>query len=369
MFTSLFQNLYFLVFFSIVFSVLVSLRIYPVIIYLAHKKKLMDEPDSRSGHIQKTPTLGGVGMFFTFSLALILLGILANLNQVDLIKLLSILGGTIILLFLGIKDDLLVLSPKKKFSGQIISAALVVFCTGIRIDSFYGLFGIEDLPYAVAVIFTLLVFVFIINAFNLIDGIDGLAASIAIIANTSFGVYFAMNGEYLYMLVSFSLIGVLLGFLRYNLSRTRKLFMGDSGSLFLGFLLAYQAIGFLHVNEMEQTVFSVSNAPIMVMAILAYPILDAFRVFAMRLVKGKSPFVADRNHIHHKLLDTGFSHIKSTLIVAICNIFVIQMAFVLSDLYLTLQLYIISVVLPLICLFPFLLVQRNGKIRIEVPKL
>lgn len=368
MLTSLFQNLYFLVFFSIIFSLLVSLRIYPVIIYLAHKKKLMDDPVHRSGHVEKTPTLGGVGMFIPFSLAIIIMGIFTSLGQPDLIKLLSILGGTIILLFLGIKDDLIELSPKKKFSGQIFAAALVVLGTDVRIESFYGIFGVEDLPYIVSVIFTLLVFVFIINAFNLIDGINGLASSIAIIANTSFGVYFAMNGEFLHVLVSFSLIGVLGGFLRYNLSLVRKMFMGDSGSLFLGFLLAYQAIGFLSVNEMEETIYSFSNAPIVVLAILAYPILDALRVCILRISKGKSPFSADRNHIHHRLLDSGFSHIMATLIIALCNIFVIQMAFVLSDLYLTLQLYIISVVLPLICLFPFLLVQRDGKIHLEIPK-
>ncbi|WP_324024142.1 MraY family glycosyltransferase [Maribacter sp. BPC-D8] len=365
----LFSNIYFLAFFSIVFSLLVSMRIYPVIIYLAHKKKLMDDPIERSGHVNKTATLGGIGMFITFSLAIILLGILTKLNQEDLIKLLSILGGIIILLFLGIKDDLLNLSPKKKFVGQIFSAALVVLCTDVRIESFYGMFGVGDLHYVFSVVFSIFIFVFIINAFNLIDGIDGLASSVAIIVNTSFGVYFAMNKEYLFVLVSFSLIGVLLGFLRYNLSRSRKLFMGDSGSLFLGFLLAYQAISFLSVNEMEQTAYTVSNAPIMVLAILAYPILDTVRVFIIRINNGKSPFSADRNHIHHRLLDNGFSHIKSTLIVAICNIFVIQIAFVLSDLYLTVQLYIISVVLPLICLFPFLLVQRNGKIKIEIPKL
>lgn len=369
MLSDLFQNIYFIVFFSLIFSLLVSLRIYPVIIYLAHKKKLMDEPVHRSGHVEKTPTLGGVGMFITFSLAIIIMGIFTDLGQTDLVKLLSILGGTIILLFLGIKDDLIELSPQKKFSGQIFSSALVVLGTDVRIESFYGIFGVGDLHYAVSVIFTMVVFIFIINAFNLIDGIDGLAASIAIIVNTSFGVYFAMNGEYLHVLVSFSLIGVLIGFLKYNLSRVRKMFMGDSGSMFLGFLLAYQAISFLSVNQMPETLFNVSNAPIMVLAILVYPILDALRVCILRLAKGHSPFKADRNHIHHKLLDCGFSHLKSTLIIALCNIFVIQMAFVLSDLYLTVQLYIISVVLPLVCLFPFLIVQRNGKIKIEVPKL
>ena len=369
MLDSVFQNIYFLVFFSIVFSLLVSLRIYPVLIYLAHKKKLMDEPVDRSMHVHRTPTLGGIGMFITFSLCIIIMGILTELGQPDLLKLLSILGGTIILLFLGIKDDLLELAPRKKFMGQLFSAALVILGTDTRIESFYGVFGIGELPYLVSIVFTLLAFVFIINAFNLIDGINGLATSVAIIVNTSFGVYFVMNGQYLHLLVSFSLIGVLVGFLRYNVSRVRLMFMGDSGSLFLGFLLAYQAIGFLSINQLPETVFTVSNAPIMALAILVYPILDALRVFSIRIAKGKSPFAADRNHIHHKLLDHGFSHIKATIIIAVCNLFVIQIAFMLSDLYLTFQLYIISVVLPLVCLFPFLLVRRDGKYHFEIPEL
>lgn len=369
MLNDLFQNLYFLVFFSIAFSLVVSIRIYPVIIYLAHKKKLMDEPVDRSIHVRKTPTLGGIGMFITFSLAIIIMGIFTNLSQLDLLNLLSILGGTIILLFLGIKDDLLELSARKKFIGQFFSAALVILGTDTRIVSFHGIFGISELPYVVSVVFTLLVFVFIINAFNLIDGINGLASAIAIIVNTSFGVYFVMNGQYLHVLVSFSLIGVLLGFLKYNLSKVNLMFMGDSGSLFLGFLLAYQAIGFLSVNQMPETVYKISNAPIMALAILAYPILDALRVFVIRLAKGKSPFSADRNHIHHRLLNHGFSHLKSTLTIAVCNIFIIQVAFMLSDLYLNFQLYIISVVLPLVCLFPFLLVRRDGKYHFEIPEL
>ena len=369
MLNSLFQNLYFLVFFSILFCLLLSMRIYPVIIYLSHKKNLMDEPVGRSMHQRKTPTLGGIGMFVAFTISIILLGILVQLGQQDLLILLSILGGTIILLFLGIKDDLLVLAPKKKFLGQILSALLVIIGTDTRITSMYGIFGVGELPYWVSVIFTLLVFVFLINAYNLIDGIDGLAASIAILINTSFGVYFVLNKEYLYVLVCFSLIGALVGFLRYNTSKTRKLFMGDSGSLFIGFLLANLAIGFLSINQLTTTVYKVSNAPIMVLAILSFPILDATRVFILRLAKGTSPFIADRNHIHHRLIDTGCSHIKATLIVVICNIFIIQMAYVLSDLYLNLQLYIISVVLPLVCLFPFLLVQKDGKITIQIPKM
>lgn len=366
--TELFNNIYFLLAFCIVFPLILSVRMYPVIIYLAHEKKLMDEPEARSQHVKKTPTLGGVGMFVSFSLAMIILGIFVSLTKTDLTQLLSILGGTIILLFLGIKDDLLVLSPRKKFVGQIFSAAIVILGTDNRISSLYGIFGIGELPYVVSILFTLLVFVFLINAYNLIDGIDGLAASIAIIVNTAFGAYFIMNKEYLYVLICFVLIGSLLGFLRYNLSSRKKLFMGDSGSLFIGFLLSFLAIGFLNVNGMEQTEYAVANAPIMVLAILAYPILDSLRVIVIRISKGVSPFTADRNHIHHKLLDKGFSHVKATLIVAICNIFVIQIAFILSDLYVNVQLFIITVILPLVCLFPFMIVKKEGKYTIDIPK-
>jgi UDP-N-acetylmuramyl pentapeptide phosphotransferase/UDP-N-acetylglucosamine-1-phosphate transferase len=119
---------------------------------------------------------------------------------------------------------------------------------------------------------------------------------------------------------------------------------------------------------MEKTEYTVSNAPIMVLAILSYPILDAIRVIIIRLSKGVSPFNADRNHIHHRLLDNGYSHVKATLIVALCNIFVIQIAFILSDLYLNVQLFIISIVLPLLCLLPFLIVKKAGKYSIHIPK-
>lgn len=367
-FIDLFNNIYFLLFFCIAFPLLLSVRLYPVIIYLAHEKKLMDEPLERSMHVTKTPTLGGVGMFVSFSLAIIILGIFVDLTKIELVQILSIIGGTIILLFLGIKDDLLVLSPRKKFVGQIFSAAIVILGTDNRITNLFGILGIGELPYVVSIAFTLLVFIFIINAYNLIDGIDGLAASIAIIINTSLGVYFIMNDQYLYVLICFVLIGSLLGFLRYNLSSNKKLFMGDSGSMFIGFLLAYLAVGFLTINELDQTQYTVHNAPIMVLAIFCYPILDALRVMVIRLKKGVSPFTADRNHIHHKIVDNGYSHINATLIVVLCNIFVIQIAFLLSDLYLNVQLFIISVVLPIICLFPFLIIKKNGKYSIDLSK-
>lgn len=365
----LFSNLYFLSFFSLILAYLFSIRMYPVIIYLSRNKNLMDEPEERSMHFTKTPTLGGVGIFLTFSLLIILFGIFSGLKQPDLIKLLSILAATIILLFLGIKDDLLVLSPRKKFIGQIVASAIVVFATNMRINDLYGLFGIGELPYIISVFLSILIFIFIINAFNLVDGIDGLSGAIAIIASTSFGVFFLVNGQFLMTFVSFILIGATIGFLRYNLSSTTKLFMGDSGTLFVGFLLAYQVLAFLELNTLGTSTFKVTNAPILVMAVLTYPILDTLRVFIIRIIQKRSPFSADRNHIHHRLLDLNLKHEQATLLVSFVNVIVIAMTFLISGLYINVQLLIVMVLYPLIGLLPFFMVLDSGKYRLTIPKL
>tara|TARA_R110002049_G_scaffold261136_1_gene437235 strand:+ start:866 stop:1897 length:1032 start_codon:yes stop_codon:yes gene_type:complete len=321
----------------------------------------MDEPVDRSMHTAKTPTLGGVGMFITFTLTLITAGMFLNLTQADLLKLLSLLAATITLMFLGIKDDLLGLAPKKKFIIQALAATLVIVLTDVRIASCYGLLGLEELPYLVSVIFSIFVFLAVINAYNLIDGIDGLAGTIAIIVSASFGAFYLLNERYLMVAVSFALIGALIGFLRFNLSDRRRIFMGDCGSMFVGFLLAYQAISFLEFNAKEVTPYTIRVAPIMAMAILSFPILDTVRVFIIRIAQKRSPFSADSNHIHHGMLNMGHSHKKATLILAIINILVIALAFLIKDLYINLQLYILVLAVPLLYFSPWLLFKPKGK--------
>ena len=357
----LFTNTYLLVCVAILAPVLLSLRMYPVIIYLVKSKNLMDEPIERSMHTDKTPTLGGVGMFISFSLALIGLGMVLDLSQADLIKLLSVLAASITLMFLGIKDDLLGLAPKKKFLIQILAALMVIVLTDVRIASCYGLLGLEELPYLVSVVFSVFVFLAVINAFNLIDGIDGLGGTIGIIVTATFGIFYLLNERYLMVIISFALIGALLGFLRFNLSNRGKIFMGDSGSMFIGFLLAYQAISFLEFNATTVTPYTVNVAPIMAMAILSFPILDTIRIFAVRIAQKRSPFSADRNHIHHRLLALGLNHKKATLTLGIINILVIALAFLIKDLYVNLQLYLMVLVVPLLYFSPWLLFKRGSK--------
>lgn len=311
---------------------------------------------------QKHRRWGGVGLFASFTLTIILFCLYFHLDLPDLNKLLSLLGSTMILLFLGMKDDLIAISPKKKLIGQIIASAIVVFSTDIRITSFGGLLGIGELNYMVSVIFTIFTFILVINSFNLTDGIDGLAGSIALVASGVFGVFFLLNENYLLVFVSFTLIGAIFGFLRYNLSDSRKLFMGDSGSLFLGFLLAYQGITFLTLNEANTSSFTVANGPILLLAILSFPLLDTLRVFTIRAKAKRNPFSPDRNHIHHRLLNLGLTHKRATSLIIIGNILLIELAYIISYTYINLQLFICITVGSMIYLCPFLRVFEKNTI-------
>ena len=337
---------------SIVVPFLLSLRIFPIIIYTVRAKNLMDEPGERSTHGTKTPTLGGVGLFISFAITIICLSMVLGLEQSALVQLLALLAGTMILLFLGVKDDLIALAPRKKFIGQIIAAIIVVVVADIRITGFQGLFEIGGLPYLASVLFSVLLYVIFINAYNLIDGIDGLAGAIGTVASVFFGIYFVINGDLLMLMISCILIGSLLGFLKFNLSENNKLFMGDSGSMFTGFLLTFQAIALIEYGG--ENSYTLPNAPILAAAILSYPALDTVRVFIIRLRNGRSPFHGDRNHIHHKLLTKGLGHKRATLLIAFTNLLIISFVYFMGELDLNLQLIVLIVLAPVLYLTPLL---------------
>ncbi|MBD0778101.1 undecaprenyl/decaprenyl-phosphate alpha-N-acetylglucosaminyl 1-phosphate transferase [Maribacter sp. ANRC-HE7] len=350
---ALFSNTFFIVSAVAFVAWVLSIRMYPVIIYVSQTKGLVDVPEGRRSHTHEVPNLGGVGLFLAFSLTMILFAISVGLGRPELVKLLSVLGATIILLFLGIKDDLVLLSPRKKFIGQFIAAGIVIFATDLRIQDFEGLLGIGELPYWVSVGFTFFVFLLMVNAYNLIDGIDGLAGVTGIVASLFFGVFFALNEALFLAMVSFALTGAIIGFLGFNFSKTQKLFMGDSGSLFIGFLLTYLGIGFLGMNESAGTSFVFAKSPVLLMAVMSFPLFDTLRVFILRIRKGRSPFVADRNHIHHRLLDVGLSHVQATIYIAVSNVLLIELVLLMGDLYINVQLFISVLVGSLVYLLPF----------------
>ena len=204
---------------------------------------------------------------------------------------------------------------------QIAASLLVVVLGDLRIENLFGIFGIYSVPYIVSLPLTVFVFIALINAVNLIDGIDGLMGGIAMIAGGLFGVWFYLNQHYALACLAASMAGALLGFLRFNFSKTSKIFMGDTGSLIVGFLLAVFAVRFIQLNiQYRFDPNSTFSAPILAIVVLIVPIFDTLRVFIIRLKNKKSPFVADRNHLHHLLIDSGLTHFQASLVLWIFTI-------------------------------------------------
>ena len=284
----------------------------PAVIRVAREKHLLEEPNGRSSHVEKTPRLGGIAIFASLTIVFLLVTHLysATMGPAQLI-----LPPIIILFFIGLKDDILVIDPYKKLAAQLIAASIIITCADIRIGSLFGLFGIYELPYLASFLLTLFIFVVVVNAYNLIDGIDGLAGSLGIVAALIFGIYFYVVDIGWAVVLSATLIGSLASFLRFNYSEENKVFMGDSGSLIVGFVLAVLAITFIQINE-TLNAYPISNAPTIAIVALGIPLFDALRVFSQRIVAGRSPFRADRNHIHHFMVDNGFSHGRTSVLLS-----------------------------------------------------
>lgn len=317
----------YLIAFSFFLSCIITLYAVPSIIKLAYQKRLFDDPavETRKIHKYRTPNIGGIAVLtsFAFTSCLFISGYtLPYANY--------IFASGVLIFSVGLKDDLAALNPYKKFVAQLITAFIVVFLADIRLTSFYGVFGIYEIHSAVSYAFSSLLVVFIINAFNLIDGINGLLGSISLIVSLTFGLAFFMLGEYGLTLVAASLAGSILGFLRYNVGRAR-IFMGDAGAYTIGFMVSVLTIQFVEINAAKQLIDApvalTQSLPAVAIAILIIPIFDTLRVIALRVVRGKSPFEADRNHLHHRLLDNGMSHNQVTLTLAAVNILYIGVAF------------------------------------------
>lgn len=324
----MFNNLVLLtiVSFSLAFSITVF--IIPTIIRVAEKKQLFDEPDNeRKMHVRKTPTLGGVAIFAGLIVAFSLVKDFQNLFDVK-----YMVPALIIIFFAGITDDVLDLSPTKKLAAQFLSATLIAFFGNIKINSFYGMFGFQEMPYWLAIVFTIMAIITIINCYNLVDGIDGLAGSLGLVSALSFGVWFCLTEHWSLTFLSFTLAGSLFGFLFYNW-QPAKIFMGDTGAMIIGFILSVLAIHFIELNKSLSIarIYWVHASPSVAIGIMALPIFDMIRVFGTRILKGRSPFKPDRTHLHHIIQDLGFSHKAITLILTVWNAVVVMICFALRE--------------------------------------
>jgi UDP-GlcNAc:undecaprenyl-phosphate/decaprenyl-phosphate GlcNAc-1-phosphate transferase len=295
-------------------SFIISFLAIPVVLQIANQKKLYDVPDERKVHTHAVASLGGVGIFGGFLLAS-LLSIQGLVNP----EFQYYFAAALVIFFLGLKDDLVVLSASKKFIGQMVAASILIHLGEIRIDSMYGLFGFYELPEGFALALSYLTIIVIINSFNLIDGIDGLAASLGILTMLIFGTYFFINGYQAYALLAYALAGSLVAFLIFN-HHPAKIFMGDSGSLMIGLINAILVIKFINTASDPTVNVPVVSAVAVGFSILIIPLLDTLRVFAIRIFNGRSPFTPDKNHIHHLLLSWGLGHSAVTLVCVVLNI-------------------------------------------------
>lgn len=314
----------------------------PSIIHIAKKKNLVDVPDERRSHQVITPSLGGIGIFAGMIFSILMWTPFEYFGDLQ-----YILCSFIIIFLIGAKDDIDPLSPGKKFLGELLAAAILVFKAKIRLTSLYGILGIYDLPEVASIILSIFTFIVIINAFNLIDGINGLSASIGILISLVLGFWFFQVDRLEIATVAAALVGATFAFLRFNITPA-QIFMGDTGALLIGLVSAILSILFIELHKnIPPSDYYFPSAPSFAIAILILPLFDTLRVFVLRILDGKSPFFPDRRHIHHLLIDLGLSHMQATGILVGTNIIFIILALQLQGVG-NLTLIIIVLILALI---------------------
>lgn len=298
----------------------------PALIKVAILKNLIDLPsEERKIHKRAVPTIGGIIIYaatlFSFSLWFYIDELHEYKEIYTAVKEFKILIATsLVLFFVGVKDDIIGTAPVKKLFAHVVVGLILILMGDIRITGLHGVFFVERIPEWGSIFLSLFTYIVVVNAMNLIDGVDGLAAGVGFLATTFFGTWFVFANEYTMASLSFALAGSLLGFLVYNFSPA-KIFMGDSGSLIIGMFIYVLSTKLIEypVEKLDNFWVNISN-PIFAIAALIYPLTDTLRIFVIRAVKGQSPFSADRNHIHHRLIDCGYSHTKTVIIIYLFSI-------------------------------------------------
>lgn len=314
----------------------------PSIIHIAKVKHLWDEPNERSSHSISTPSLGGIGIFSGAIFSIVLWTPFDQFGNLQ-----YILCAFIILFLVGARDDLVPMSAGKKLVAQLLAASILVFKADIRLFGMYGLLGLDQgFSQWLYIILTIFVILVIVNAFNLIDGINGLAGSIGALIAGTLGCWFFMIGRLEYATVAFATVGAVVAFLKYNFTPAR-IFMGDTGSLFIGLVSSVLLIQFVELNHHLEidSPYKLKAIPAVAFGIMILPLFDTIRVFITRILRGHSPFHADRRHIHHLLIDFGLTHMQATGTLFFINLLFITFVFALHQ---TLEMHILLFIVVLL---------------------
>lgn len=313
------------IFISLALSFTIVYFVIPKIIKVSKIIKLYDVPNQRSAAKQIVPTLGGIAIFAGFIISTIV-----SSNGFSINELKYMFVGVTVMFLIGLKDDIIGMSAKKKLISQIVIALYLIIIGNYRITNLHGILGIQEIGYVIGLLISMVAIVGIINAFNLIDGIDGLASGIGILVSITFGVLFMNVGDFIYSITCFSLTGSLVAFYLYNVfGHTNKIFMGDTGSLILGVVVAILIIHFVEFTPASMN--AVQGSVAIAFSLIIVPVIDTIRVFAIRISQKRSPFSPDMNHIHHNLLKLTGNHLATSTIIIAVNGVIIWFTFLLVE--------------------------------------
>jgi len=327
----------------------------PSIVEIAKAKSLFDEPNSRTSHIQKTPTLGGLAIFNGVAISLLIF-----FDFSDFPKFQYTIAGLMIIFFTGFKDDIIGITPFRKLLAQLLAVFITIVFGRIQITNLHGFLEVSELNYHLGLLITVITIIGITNCFNLMDGIDGLSASLGILVSITFGVWFYLVGEYNWAIMSAALVGSLLAFFFFNVyGKQNKIFMGDTGALLLGFIMAVMAIKFNELNITLSGPWAIQAAPAVSIGIMMIPIFDTLRVFLTRIFKNRYPFTPDKTHIHHYLLQLGLTHFQSTLVIFLASIGFIAVSWYLRFLTVAWLLFVLFSLAAFLSYIPIWLVDRK----------
>jgi len=333
--------------------------IVPRIVIISRRKGLFDFVNERKVHTQQIPRLGGVSFLpaLIFSVSFVMgiryllgVGVDEQISQTVLVEMLFLLCGLVVLYFIGLADDLVSVSFKYKLLSQVFASFLLIL-SGVYVNNMHGFFGFHEIPVWLGYVLTVILVCFVINAINLIDGVDGLASGLSSIALASLGFWFWGQSLFIYAMVAIAMLGVILPFFIFNVfGRKFKIFMGDTGSLLIGYLIAFLSAKLCMIS-VSGPVFEFKGAPIFIFAILFIPLFDAARVFVERMRAGKSPFHPDKTHIHHKFLALGFSHRQTMVAILSIEVAVIVVNIILSQYFSVTWMFFANILLGSLLMF------------------
>ncbi|MEM7550382.1 MAG: MraY family glycosyltransferase [Bacteroidota bacterium] len=330
-----------------------TLFLTPIFKNILTKYSVLELRNKRKIHKKLVPSMGGVIFVFSFFCGLLFTFEISELSEVKYIIL-----SLLMMLFIGLRDDIIPIPAKEKLISQILPILLIIFFNNYHLKSLNGFLGIYDLPYWLGVVLSTLVFLCIVNSYNLIDGIDGLACSISVITLSVFNILLITNSfKSLMSDAVIILIASIVAFLVYNW-QPAKIFMGDTGALFLGFFNSILVLDF--INTPNETI---SSPLAFILAILAIPIIDTLRTFISRIIRGVSPFTPDKTHIHHMLLRLGLSHSQTVFLLSIVNLMFILVAFLIKSFPDTISIVLITSLGLLSSLSLDLMVKRKILLR------